>query len=80
MKRYNEALALYRRIGNVDGEANCILSLGYVASARSDHDTAVNRYDEALALHRGIGNVAGEANCIDRSGMLRARARMTIWR
>ena len=80
MKRYNEALALYRRIGNVDGEANCILSLGYVASARSDHDTAVNRYDRRW---RSIGASAtwrARRTAFDRSGMLRARARMTIWR
>ena len=36
VKRFEEALALYRRIGGVLGEANCIHSLGDIALRRSD--------------------------------------------
>ncbi|HWM90592.1 MAG TPA: tetratricopeptide repeat protein [Thermoanaerobaculia bacterium] len=62
--RYEEALALYRRVGNVLGEANCIRSLGNIALQRSDHDAARDRYQEALPLYRRVGDVLGEANCI----------------
>jgi tetratricopeptide (TPR) repeat protein len=72
--RFEEALALYRRIGDVMGEANCIQSLGNIASARSDHETARARFEEARALHRRIGNVVGEASCIRSLGDI-ARAR-----
>jgi tetratricopeptide (TPR) repeat protein len=65
---YEEALALYRRIGVVVGEANCIRRLGDIAYARSDHETARTRFEVALALHRRIGEVVGEANCIRRLG------------
>ncbi|MGD0109185.1 MAG: tetratricopeptide repeat protein, partial [Rhodopila sp.] len=66
--RFEEALPLYRRVGDVLGEANCIKSLGDIALARSDHDTARARYEEALPLYRRVGAVLGEANCIQRLG------------
>ena len=62
--RYEEALPLYRRVGDVLGEANCICSVGDIALARSDHDTARARFEEALPLYRRVGNVLGEAHCI----------------
>jgi tetratricopeptide (TPR) repeat protein len=61
--RYEEALPLYRRVGDVLGKANCIQSLGDIALQRSDHASAQARYEEALPLFRRVGNVLGEANC-----------------
>jgi tetratricopeptide (TPR) repeat protein len=52
--RYEQALPLYQRIGNVLGQANCISGLGDVALERSDHDTARARFQEALALYERI--------------------------
>ena len=65
---YEEALPLYRRAGDVVGEANCIQGLGDIALARSDHDGARARYEEALPLYRRAGDVVGEANCIQGLG------------
>ena len=62
--RYEEALPLYRLVGDVLGEATCIERLGDIALRRSDHDTARGRYEEALPLYRSVGDVLGEANCI----------------
>jgi tetratricopeptide (TPR) repeat protein len=62
--RYEEALPLFRQIGSVLGEANCIQSLGDIALRRSQHDEARARYEEALPLYRQVGSVLGEANCI----------------
>ena len=39
-RRYEQALPLYRQVGDVLGEANCIQGLGDIALARSDHDAA----------------------------------------
>ena len=66
--RYEEALPLYRLVGDVLGEANCIERLGDVALRRSEHDTARARYEEALPLYRRVGAVLGEANCINSLG------------
>lgn len=59
-----EAQPLYHQIGDVLGEANCILSLGEIALHCLDYEAAQARYEEALPLFRQIGHMLGEANCI----------------
>ena len=68
-ERYEEALPLYRRVGDVLGEANCIQSLGDIALAtlgprrgpRSDMRRRCRSTDaSAMSL--------GEANCIQSLG------------
>ena len=66
--RYKQALPLYRQVGNVLGEANCLLRLGDIALRRSDHEGARACYEQALPLYRQLGSVLGEANCIRRLG------------
>jgi tetratricopeptide (TPR) repeat protein len=61
---FEEALPLYRQVGDVRGEANCIRSLGEIAVVRSDHVAARQAFEEALPLYRQVGDVLGEANCI----------------
>ena len=63
-ERYEAALPLYRKVGDLQGEANCIKSLGNIALDRSDHEAARQRYEAALPLYRKVGSVLGEANCI----------------
>jgi tetratricopeptide (TPR) repeat protein len=67
-RRYEEALPLYRQVGSVLGEANCIQRLGDIALRRSDYGEARRRYEEALPLYRQVGSVLGEANCIQSLG------------
>ena len=52
---YEQALPLYRQVGGVLGEANCILGLGGVARATGDRDGARRRFGEALARYEQIG-------------------------
>jgi tetratricopeptide (TPR) repeat protein len=66
-------LTLFQKVGDLQGEANCIRSLGDIALARSDHDGARQRYEEALPLYRKVGSVLGEANCITSLGDIALR-------
>jgi tetratricopeptide (TPR) repeat protein len=71
---FEEALDLYRRIGDVVGEAkciksiaeitHCIWSLGSQAVERSNRDTARALYEQALALFRAASDLLGAADCI----------------
>jgi len=58
--RYEEALPLYRAIGEKIGEANCIQALGDVHNKLSELPEARARYEEALPLYRAIGAKIGE--------------------
>jgi len=58
--RYEEALPLYRAIGEKIGEANCIKALGDVHNQLSELPEARARYEEALPLYRAIGEKIGE--------------------
>ena len=68
--RYNEALPLYRKVGDLQGEANCIKGLGNIALEHTDRETARVRYEEALPLYRKVGDLQGEANCIHGLGVI----------
>ncbi len=68
-----EAARIYRQIGSVLGEANCIKRLGNIALARSDHKQARARYEQALPLYKQVGDVQGEANCIKSLGDIALR-------
>ena len=68
-----ETARIYRQIGSVLGEANCIKRLGNIALARSDHEQARARYEQALLLYKQVGSVQGEANCIKSLGDIALR-------
>ena len=44
--------------------ANCIFSLGDIALARADHDTARRCFEQALPLYKSVESILGQANCI----------------
>lgn len=67
-ERFEQALLLYRQLGDVLGEANRIQGLGDIALHRSQYEEARARYEQALPLHHQVGDVLGEANCIQRLG------------
>ena len=66
--QYEEALALFRRLGDKPGEAECIASLGDIALQTGDAAGARVHYDQALPLFRSIHNARGEAICILKLG------------
>ncbi|MCP4151114.1 MAG: tetratricopeptide repeat protein [bacterium] len=61
---FEEALPLFRNVGQVLGEANCTFSLGKIHFRESRTDDAKGCFEEALSLFRDVEDVLGEANCI----------------
>jgi len=68
--RYEEALPIYRQIGDRLGEANCMKALGDVHRMLAEYDAARVRYEEALPIYRQIGARYSEATCIRAFGLL----------
>ena len=59
-----QALPLFQQLGDVSGEASCILDLGEITLEQSDYDAARAQIEQALSLFQQIEEVSGEANCI----------------
>lgn len=58
------SLMLYRKQGNVFGEARALDSLGYIALHTGRFDDALNHCQDVLALDRELGNVYDEATAL----------------
>ena len=58
---HDEALALYRSVGDQQGMANTLDGLGQITRDRGDYDQAVRFFDEALAIYRATRDRLGEA-------------------
>jgi tetratricopeptide (TPR) repeat protein len=54
--------------------ARICFSIGVLASARSDYETARQRFEEALPLYRTVESVVGKAECSLRLGNLALRS------
>jgi tetratricopeptide (TPR) repeat protein len=61
---YSDAVALYRSLADVLGEANCISRLGDIALFHSDLQSAQRSYEQALPIYRVAGDALGEATCM----------------
>jgi tetratricopeptide (TPR) repeat protein len=64
--RYEQAIALYRQVGDALWEAHSVGGLADVALGRGDYDTARTRYQQTLALYRRVGDPRGQGNAIVR--------------
>ncbi|MEU3787837.1 hypothetical protein AB0E89_46295, partial [Streptomyces sp900129855] len=64
------ALALYRDLGNRNGEANALKNLGPVQAALGDTEEGARTLTAALALYRDLGNRNGEAEALNHLGTL----------
>ena len=59
-----QALALFRDLGDHAGEVRALRELGFLHWASSDYTTALDYGSAALQLHRRQGNGAGEATAL----------------
>src|SRR5207253_8455743 len=54
--RYEQSLALYRKLGDERGIAITLNNMGDVASAVGNHEAARQQYQEALTLFQSLGD------------------------
>jgi Tetratricopeptide repeat len=69
-RHLEEALALYRGLGDGEGVASALQVLGSVARERADYVRAEELHGESLALWRGLGDGAGEAHSLNYLGFV----------
>jgi tetratricopeptide (TPR) repeat protein len=65
---HEESLALYRTLGDSQGLANALVSLGNVAYQHGDYARARTLHEESLTLYRALGDTYGAAVALDNLG------------
>ena len=68
LQSYQQALAIYKEIGDRKGEANSLGGLGNAYYSLGQYQKAIEFYQETLAIAREIGNRNGEANSLNNLG------------
>jgi len=63
-----EALAIYRRLGNRQGQVNSLVDLGRIEHIKGQLERASALFEEALTISRAIGDRQGEANVLAELG------------
>ncbi|MEU7588908.1 tetratricopeptide repeat protein [Micromonospora sp. NPDC049230] len=64
-ERFRAALAIYRRLGNVVGQAGVLNGIGCTLSDRGQYDDALANCTEALELFQATTDENGQANTLD---------------
>jgi non-specific serine/threonine protein kinase len=69
-ERFEESLALYRRLGDDVGIASVLAELGQVARSQGDHDRAAALSEEGLEMARRLGDFKAAAIALGTLGRL----------
>ncbi|MCC3494623.1 MAG: CHAT domain-containing protein [Microcoleus sp. PH2017_25_DOB_D_A] len=64
-----QALTIYREIGDREGEAGSLGNLGLVYNSLRQYDKAIAFYEQSLEIKREIRDRQGEANSLDNLGL-----------
>ncbi len=70
LKYYQDALVIYRKIGDRHGEAEALYNIGLIYSKKGDSGNALKYYQDALAICREIGDRHGEAGVLYNIGLI----------
>ena len=68
IEKYHEALELYRRASDRNGEAQTLNNIGEVYWSLGETQKALEKYNEALPLRRAVGDRRGEADTLNNIG------------
>jgi len=70
IKKYHEALDLYRRAGARVREALTLNNIGLIYQSLGETQKALERFNESLPISRAVGNRRGEASMLNNIGMV----------
>ncbi len=62
LESYQQALALFRAVGDRLGEANTLQAIGFMKLDMGDGEAGLKALNEALAFFRQVGDPVGQAN------------------
>src|SRR6266511_3442007 len=68
IEKYQEALELYRRASERNGEAQTLNNIGVVDWSLGEMQKALEKYNEALPIRRAVGDRRGEAETLNNIG------------
>ncbi|MFK0732449.1 MAG: tetratricopeptide repeat protein, partial [Gloeotrichia echinulata HAB0833] len=68
IKKWEEALKLWRQVDDKKWEAVTLLGIGSVYSDLGEKQQALTYYNQALPLYRAVGNRSGEATILNNIG------------
>ncbi len=71
LANYEQALTIYREVGDRLGEANTLKAQGDVLQFLKQSREALANYEQALTIYREVGARLGEANTLQAIGRLR---------
>src|SRR5215831_2950568 len=62
--KYEEALSLWRSVGDQSGEAETLTSAGQALNYFGERQKAIEYFQRAIALWKAVGDVRGQAKAI----------------
>jgi tetratricopeptide (TPR) repeat protein len=68
LENYQQAIGLYREVGERLGEAITLYGIGDVLQFKNRRDEALEHYQQAIGLYREVGDRLGEANTLQAIG------------
>ncbi|HAZ44298.1 MAG TPA: hypothetical protein DDW76_09975 [Cyanobacteria bacterium UBA11369] len=68
--KWEEALRLYRVVGDKKGEATALLGIGRAYNALEEKQKALEFFNQSLSLFRAVGNKMGEAGALNNIGVV----------
>jgi tetratricopeptide (TPR) repeat protein len=70
LEAYEEAIGIYREVGDRLGEANTLKAIGDVLQFLKRSTEALQNYEQAIGIYREVGDRLGEANTLQAMGVV----------
>ncbi|PZV09778.1 MAG: hypothetical protein DCF32_01615 [Leptolyngbya sp.] len=70
LRAFEQALTLYRQVGNANRESNTLTFLGLANRRLSNYPQALDHYKESLTISQRLGDRADEANTLNNIGIV----------